>query len=120
MEKNNKVSINLKNEDCFVFFKSIKSNSVNLVLIDPPYEVSRDTNFKSGQAKGIDVDRFRISMNFGEWDFGFQGLDNIIKEAYRVLKDTGTLICFYDVWKITTLKNILMMPNVNKSDLLNG
>ena len=43
-------------------------------------------------------------MNFGEWDFGFQGLDNIIKEAYRVLKDTGTLICFYDVWKITTLK----------------
>ena len=102
--KFNKISINLKNEDCFVFLKSIKSNSINLVLIDPPYEVSRDTNFKSGQAKGVDVDRFRISMDFGKWDFGFQGLDNVIKEAYRVLKDTGTLICFYDIWKITTLK----------------
>ena len=96
--KFNKISINLKNEDCFIFLKSIKSNSINLVLIDPPYEVSRDTNFKSGQAKGVDVDRFRISMDFGKWDFGFQGLDNVIKEAYRVLKDTGTLICFYDIW----------------------
>lgn len=101
---NEALSITLKNEDCFRFFETIPSNSINLVLIDPPYEVSRETNFKSGKAKNRDVDRFRISMDFGEWDFGFKNLDKVIEESYRVLKDKGTLICFYDLWKLTTLK----------------
>lgn len=70
----------------------------------PPYEVSRDTNFQSGQAKGKDTDRFRVSMNFGDWDNNFTGLDTVISEAYRILRKSGTLICFYDLWKITTLK----------------
>ena len=100
----NKLFINIENEDCLKFLSRVKTNSVNLVLIDPPYEVSRETNFRSGKAKGIDVDRFRISMDFGKWDFCFKELDKVISEAYRILKNNGTLICFYDVWKITTLK----------------
>lgn len=97
-------TIKLTNENCFDMLKSLKSNSVDLVLIDPPYEVSRDTNFQSGEAKGKDTDRFRVSMDFGDWDFGFTGLNIVVKEAYRVLRKGGTLICFYDVWKLTTLK----------------
>lgn len=97
--------IELTNENCFDFLKKIKSGSVDLVLIDPPYEVSRDTNFQSGELKGNDTDRFRVSMDFGDWDKGFTGLDVVIKECYRVLKKGGTLICFYDLWKITTLKD---------------
>lgn len=31
----------------------------------------------------------------------------MIKECYRVLKRGGTLICFYDLWKITTLKEYM-------------
>ena len=96
--------IKLANANCFEYLKEIKSNSVNLVLIDPPYEVSRDTNFSSGKPTGRDVDRFRVSMNFGDWDNNFTGLDVVIKECYRVLKKGGTMICFYDLWKITTLK----------------
>lgn len=99
--------IDLKNENCFDYLKNLESNSVNLVLIDPPYEVSRDTNFQSGEEKGKDTDRFRVSMDFGEWDFNFHNLDVVIKECYRVLKKGGTLICFYDLWKITTLKDYL-------------
>lgn len=94
----------LKNESCFDFLKNINSKSVNLVLIDPPYEVSRETNFQSGEEKGNDTDRFRVSMDFGNWDKNFSGLDIVIKESYRILKDGGTLICFYDLWKISTLK----------------
>lgn len=97
-------TIKLLNDDCFNLLNSIKNNSVDLVLIDPPYEVSRETNFQSGNAKGKDTDRFRVSMDFGDWDFGFTGLDKVIHESYRILKKGGTLICFYDVWKITTLK----------------
>ena len=50
--------ISLKNESCFDFLKSLKNNSIDLVLIDPPYEVSRDTNFQSGEATGKDTARF--------------------------------------------------------------
>lgn len=97
--------IRLINADCFDFLPTIPNDSINLFLIDPPYEVSRDTNFQSGTATGRDTDRFRVSMDFGTWDFGFAGLDIVVREAFRVLKKGGTLICFYDVWKITPLKD---------------
>lgn len=98
------VSITLVNESCFSFLKELESNSIDLALIDPPYEVSRETNFKSGEAKGKDTDRFRVSMDFGDWDSDFTGLDEVIKELYRVLRKGGTLICFYDIWKISILR----------------
>ncbi len=98
-------TITLKHQSCFDFLAFVPSDSVDLILIDPPYEVSRDTNFQSGKAKGTNTDRFRVSMDFGEWDFNFQGLDQVIKESYRVLKRSGTLICFYDIWKVTVLRN---------------
>lgn len=94
----------LLNGDCFELIKKIPNDSIDLVLIDPPYEVSRDTNFAKGECKGTNVDRFRVSMDFGDWDNNFTGLDIIIKECYRILKKSGTLICFYDLWKITPLK----------------
>ena len=96
--------IQLTNESCFTLLKRIKNNSIDLVLIDPPYEISKDTNFKSGELTGKDTDRFRVSMDFGDWDNNFNGLDIVIKEAYRILRKGGTLICFYDIWKITSLK----------------
>ena len=98
------MEIKLYKGDCFDLLKQIKNNTIDLVLIDPPYEVSRDTNFAKGKIKGTDVDRFRVSMNFGDWDNNFTGLDIVIKECYRILKKSGTLICFYDLWKITVLK----------------
>ena len=104
----NDTKITLVNADCFDFLKGVKDNSVDLVLIDPPYEVSRSTNFQAGRASGRDVDRFRVSMDFGDWDKGFTGLDTVAQEAYRTLKrGGGTLICFYDLWKITALKEYL-------------
>ena len=34
-----------ENMSCFDLLIKIPDKSVNLVLIDPPYEISRDTNF---------------------------------------------------------------------------
>lgn len=96
--------IKLLNQDCFDFFRTVSDNSVDLILIDAPYEISRDTNFASGETTGKDTDRFRISMNFGDWDYDFKGLPEVIKECYRVLKKSGTLICFYDLWKVSYLR----------------
>lgn len=105
------MSITLTNQSCFDFLKTTPDKSIDLVLIDPPYEVSRDTNFQSGEPKGDNTDRFRVSMDFGEWDNNFTGLDLVIKECYRILKDGGTLICFYDLWKLTTLKHYFELAN---------
>lgn len=58
--------ITIQNENCFKFLSSIEDNSIDLVLIDPPYSISRDTNFAAGKETGRDVDRFRVSMNFGD------------------------------------------------------
>ena len=93
-----------KNQSCFEFLPTIPSKSVNLILIDPPYEISRTTNFQSGEETGTDTDRFRISMDFGDWDKNFFGLEKVFKEAQRILVDGGTMICFYDLWKIETIK----------------
>lgn len=97
----------LKNQDCFDFLKNIKTESIDLVLIDPPYNISKNTNFAKGKKTGRDIDRFRLSMDFGEWDKTEINFDLLMKECYRVLKKKGTLICFYDIWKITNLKNCL-------------
>lgn len=103
-KENKNIEIKLENTNCFDFLPKIETNSVDLVCIDPPYEVSRETNFQSGEETGKDTDRFRVSMDFGDWDNIFFGLDTVIKECYRILKPNGTLICFYDLWKISILK----------------
>lgn len=97
----------LLNMDCLDYLSRISDKSIDLVLIDPPYEVSRNTNFQNGEKTGRDTDRFRISMDFGNWDKTFSCLENVIRECYRVLKPGGTLICFYDLWKITILSDYL-------------
>lgn len=96
--------IRYENQSCFDFLPTIEKNSIDLILIDPPYEISRQTNFQSGEATGRDTDRFRISMDFGDWDKNFTGLEQVFKEGYRILRDGGTMICFYDLWKIETIK----------------
>lgn len=76
-------------------------NSVDLILTDPPYTISRDTGFakvKNG------VDRFAVSMDFGEWDKAEIDLDVLATKAHRSLKQGGTAIIWYDIWKITKLE----------------
>ena len=93
--------IELYNDDCLEVLKTIKSNSVDLVLIDPPYEISRSSGFKNG---GDSSKYGNFDIDFGEWDYNFDIMEQVVKESYRVLKQGGTLFCFYDLWKLTTLK----------------
>ena len=60
--------IKIYNEDCFKFLPAIADSTIDLILIDPPYKISRETGFRYGAKTGRNVDRFRISMKFGDWD----------------------------------------------------
>ena len=89
--------------DCFEVLKTIPNNSVNLILTDPPYQISRESNF----TKNSDNIKFnKISIDFGEWDKEEINFDLLFQEYKRVLKPGGTLIIFYDVWKCDLLKEL--------------
>lgn len=44
---------------------------------------------------------------FGEWDEKEFDIDTVIKECYRILKTSGTMIMFFDIWKMQDLKGIM-------------
>jgi site-specific DNA-methyltransferase (adenine-specific) len=99
-------NIDIVNNDGLSYMKTVKDSSVDMVLTDPPYVISRKTGFKSS-VNG--VDRLKISMDFGEWDkdFTLDALSNTIQEYYRVLRKGGYVIIFYDLWKIQELSQLL-------------
>jgi site-specific DNA-methyltransferase (adenine-specific) len=88
-------------DDCFVALKSISNNSIDLILTDPPYIISRKSNF----TKNSENIKFnKISIDFGEWDKEPIDMDLLFSEYKRVLKPGGTLVIFYDIWKCDQLK----------------
>lgn len=84
------------------FLDGLVAESVDLVLTDPPYAISRNTGFQSLGKNS--VKRFAVSMDFGEWDHAEIDLNALAEKCWRVLRKGGTLICFYDIWKIERLK----------------
>ena len=92
-------SIELVNEDAFDFLKKVKSSSIDLILTDPPYTISKVTGFQSGNK--TEFNRFKISTQFGEWDNVIIDYDTMFKEFRRVLKKGGTAVIFYDLWKLS-------------------
>lgn len=94
------IRVELANQDCLAFLKSLPAGSVDLALLDPPYEISRETGFKSVKTG---VERFAISMDFGTWDHNFPEIAEVISEVHRVLRKGGTAIVFYDLWKLSYL-----------------
>ena len=87
--------------DCFEILEKLESNSIDLILTDPPYNISRESNFK----KNSDNKKFNnISLDFGNWDQSEINLDKLFCEFKRLLKKGGTVIIFYDVWKSASIK----------------
>ncbi|MEY8757855.1 site-specific DNA-methyltransferase [Peribacillus frigoritolerans] len=92
--------LKLINGDVFNEIKKIDSNSIHLICTDPPYFISRKTNFKSG---GGDQKKYgSISMEFGEWDLEENSLNwfSLLQEFKRVLIPGGTMVIFYDIFKM--------------------
>ena len=95
----------IKKSDFAYFLKSMPPDSADLLLTDPPYNISRKTGFATLGPKSIE--RFAVSMDFGKWDHAEINLGHLAKQAYRALRKGGTAIVFYDVWKLTTLATTL-------------
>jgi site-specific DNA-methyltransferase (adenine-specific) len=53
--------------------------------------------------------KYAVCTNYGNWDsqFTMEYLELCVKQYYRVLKNGGTCIIFFDLWKISPLKEIM-------------
>lgn len=69
--------------------KSLPDNSIDLVLTDPPYNVSQKNKaFLDYRDKTKEC---KINIDFGEWDYNFNP-ELFLIESKRVLKDNGSII----------------------------
>lgn len=90
------------NGNCFDFLPKIKDNSIDLIITDPPYIISKKSNFNKGKKS---VKYSNISIDFGKWDKEEIDLDMLFYHYHRILKSGGTIIIFYDIWKSSKIKN---------------
>jgi len=141
--------IEIKNMDGLQYLSGILDGTIDLILTDPPYIISKETgmnahynNVKNNEENniefvkteeeweiykienGIEDDskksnymkygtiygkKYCVKTDYGEWDndFTMELLDNFIKEYYKKLRNGGTLIIFFDLWKISLLKELM-------------
>ena len=78
------------NDDCLNAFKNIEDKSIDLVLIDPPYNIGKDKKWDKWKTVNAYID--------------FMG--QVFKECERVLKDNGSFYFFHnDFLQIVELQN---------------
>ena len=100
----NKARHRIENADYRDFMTSLPTASVDLILTDPPYNISKKTGFASvvnGEK------RFAVSMDFGPWDQTEVNLEDMAKVFYETLRRGGTAIVWCDIWKIGKLKEAM-------------
>ena len=88
--------------DFKILLKSVPKETADLILTDPPYSISKKTGFKHLGKNSIK--RFAVSMDFGKWDHKEIDLEDFSDLSYKALRKGGTVICFYDLWKITNIQ----------------
>jgi DNA modification methylase len=139
----------IQNIEGMTYLEEIPNGSVDLILTDPPYIISRESgmdahyntvksneeakiefvkteeewqeykrenNIETDNAKSnyikygtIYGKKYCVKTDYGEWDseFTIEQLEGFVAEYYKKLRKGGTLIIFFDLWKITPLKDLL-------------
>ena len=69
-------------------------------------EVMKQNFMKFGSIYGS---KYSVQTEYGDWDknFTMEILDEFVGKYYKKLKKGGTLIIFFDIWKITPLKELM-------------
>ncbi len=76
------------NDDCLNYLPKIDDKSIDLILTDPPYEIS---NYSTGDIHL--PNRKKLNNDIADWDKTFNP-ENYVHEFMRVLKDDGNMFIF--------------------------
>ena len=79
----------------------------------------KDNFIKYGTIYGT---KYCVKTQYGDWDkdFTMETMDKFVEQYYNKLVKGGTIIIFFDLWKITSLKEILENIISNRYGLSNG
>ena len=96
--------IRLYNQDCIVTMETLKQDSIDLILTDPPYNIGnfmkdRDTNLNKMRNNFFATAGWD-NMQFDEWT---TSMDSFFKSASRVIKKGGAMIVFMAIIKVETI-----------------
>lgn len=90
--------------DCLISLKELDSDSVDLILTDPPYNLglfmqNRDTNLQAMR------ENYFGAAGWDDYDFGQWAdlMDKFFLEAARVMREGGAIVVFMAVIKVETL-----------------
>jgi site-specific DNA-methyltransferase (adenine-specific) len=139
----------IKNMDGLMYLETIPDDSIDLILTDPPYIISRDSgmnthynNVKDNNENNIEFvktaeewnaykeasgmlddkkkdnymrygsiygKKYCVKTDYGDWDsdFTMDNLELFVCEYYKKLKKGGTAIIFFDLWKVSHLKDLM-------------
>ena len=96
--------------DCLEGMKQMADNSVDTIITDPPYNISKlnDNRDRSKLNSPIMRRESPLKYDFGNWDnmdreVFLEFTTNWIKECCRVLKEGGTIISFFNKEDISYL-----------------
>lgn|SRR5574343_14975 len=94
------------NDDCFNVFPLIENNSIDLIITDLPYGISRKSGYTANSPENVDyIKKYgKHKIEFGEWDNKELNLDDLSTEYYRMLRKGGVAVIFYDIWGATDIK----------------
>lgn len=101
------------NQDCIEGMKAVPPNHVDLVITDPPFAI--DFKAKRGnynRKKSNVLEGYNEIKQEDYYEFSYQWL----KEASRILKDSGSMLIFSG-W--TNLRDILNALHDNKFEIIN-
>lgn len=84
-------------------WEKVKSKYTNKNINE---ETMKNNYMKYGSIYGS---KYSVQTEYGDWDSNFtmEILDQFIEEYYKKLKNGGTLIIWFDIWKITPLKAMM-------------
>jgi len=96
--------------DCLEVMKEIPDKSIDCIITDPPYNISKENDNRDRSKLNSPIMRRKKSLNydFGEWD-NMERQDFLdftkkwLRECCRVLKDGGAFISFFNKEDISYL-----------------
>jgi len=105
--------INLMMGDVNAMLGKIPDNSVDLILTDPPYMISKDDKItRNNMRLGAYKRSMDVSLDYGEWDH-FASVEEYITftdmwvtKAFAKLKEGGWIFVFFDKLKLYIMQQI--------------
>lgn len=103
------MGITIKQGDCLELIQEIPDESIDLLLTDIPFNISRRNNFKTMKDR-----KGRNGIDFGVWDKDFSEMD--LKAFVPKLKKGSSIVVFHSFEQYAALKTALQEQGLESKD----